>query len=168
MSEEVKVEFECSPHRVNNANVVRDHLTQTTNGFMPIGWRFKDAEEAELLIYIPCIPTEIHATTPNGKVRISWCTASSSTNNVKWFVALNDIAANSDSYDPAAWDMDTSGTDANNGAYVCNSVDVAISGPSLTAGRQLVGTIRRDADDAADTLAADVLLTSVLFVADKA
>ena len=166
---EIKIRMDDSPHRVNNANCVWSHLTLSNNVHMSGGWLMRNAEVADLNIDLPVpIPTNINAT-PNGKIRICWLTSSSDTSNaVKFFCGISDVVENSDSVDPSAFDMaiSTNVTDTSGGAGILNTVDVTVSGPTLSAGRHLIGLIRRDSTDAGDTLAADVYVTRVLFVAD--
>lgn len=169
MAEEIKIELQVDAHRINNANAVWDHLSLTNNKFVPSGWRLRDTEHAELLLRLPVIPSDIHTTTPNAKARIKWVTASTDVASaIKLFLRMSDVLPDTDTYDPAAWDMDVNATDTSGAAGRANSLDIAISGPSLAAGRELIGVLARNAGDASDVLAADIIITGVLFVADKA
>jgi hypothetical protein len=170
MAEEIQIPIMLSAHRVNNANAAWDHLTLTNNTRMEAGWRCRDDEIADIngRLTRP-IPSNINGT-PAGKVRLHWVTASSSTNNCKWFVYLVDGAYNTDTVDPAAWDDSLTVIDANNGAGIPNECDVTISSATLTSGRGVWLLFRRDATvgESQDTLAADVLLTDALLIADEA
>ena len=170
MAEEIKIAMRESPHRLTNAKVFWDHLTLTNNLWMPGGWRFRDGDHGRLLLYLPAIPAEIHATTPNGKIRIRWVTASASGNAIKLYLDASDVEPDVDSYDPAAFDYSNGLTDTSAGAGICNTRTFDLSTINLAAGREIIAVLRRDRQtpDASDTLAADILVTSVLFVADKA
>lgn len=145
--------------------MVWDHLVLTNNLFMPMGWRFRDGEVGDLLLRLPAIPKEIHATTPNAKLRIKWVTAST---DVATAIALALKVSDripGETYDPSTFDFDTTATDTSAGAGLVNEVDIALStggGLNLSGGRELIAFLRRNSG-----LAADILITSVLFIADK-
>ena len=170
MAEEIQIPLRLWPQRTNNANAAWDQLTQTNNNHQAAGWRCRDAEIADINAALSRpIPADIHGT-PAGKIRLHWLTDSASGNNCKWFVFCSDIAYNVTSVDPASWDDSISVIDANNGQYIENECDVSIATSTLTSGRGLRLLIRRNATagETQDTLAADVLLTEAIFIANKA
>jgi hypothetical protein len=169
MADEIVIPLKLWLHRVNNANASYDQLTQTTNNHMPDGIRLKDAETTDINFCLAYpVPSDINGT-PAATIDLKWATASSDTSsNVKFFVRCLDITYNTTSMDPAAWDDSLTVLDASNGAYVENSCYVSLSSTAVTSGLQIRGIIRREATDAQDTLAADVIITQAFLVADKA
>lgn len=167
MAEEIKIPFRCTPHRVTNPNCVWDHLTLTNNHFMVSGWRMRDTEIARVNLYLPAIPSGLHGT-PNAKLRVRWVTASASGSAWKLFVRLSDVLVGTDTYDPTTFDLETDATDTSPGAGRSNDFDFTITGPNLSAGRELIGYLERNAGDVADVLAADIVIPEVLFIADAA
>lgn len=167
MAEEIQVPIRLYPQRTNNANACWDQLTQSTDAHQPAGFRFRNTEIAEVNgdLTRP-IPSSVNGT-PAGKVRLSWVSASADTDNCKWFVYVKDIAYDTDTTDPASWDDSLTVVDASNGQYVENQCDVSISTATLSSGRNVRFLIKRDSTDGSDTLAADVILTGAIFVADE-
>lgn len=165
-SEAIQQPFELWPTPTTNGS--RAVFTFTNTSHYCEGWY---CPNAEAVVYdgrlVEPIRGDINGT-PNGKLRIFWLTNDTNTTNaVKFTVSLSDVAFNTDVVAPAAHDQASSTvTDVSNGYSVENSCDVTISGPSLTAGRGLVLRVMRDPGDASDTLAADVMITRVLMVAD--
>jgi hypothetical protein len=82
-------------------------------------------------------------------------------------VYCSDIAYNTDSVDISSWDDSLTVVDANTGQYIENECEVSISSATLSSGRGLRVLIKRDSTDGSDNLAADVILTEALFVADQ-
>jgi len=170
MSLEIESEFKASPHRVTNPRVIWDQMTLVNNLWMPAGYRFRDGDHGRLLLHLPRVPQGIHLTVPNAIVRLRWVTASASGNACKFYLDLSDILAGTDSYDPAAFDFSAGLTDTSPAAGRCNELDFAITGANPQPGRELIAVLRRDraTPDANDSLAADVIVTSICFHADKA
>ncbi len=171
MAEEIGVGFDVSRHPVNNPNGVRQRVTFTNGIFIPEGWLFRASEHAEYNICIPYLP-KMNAT-PNGKIRVLWTTAVAGTNAVKFYIKLREIIHNNASYtwDPSSANftasLDSSVTTSSLGAALPNISDLAIPGAMLAQGRGLVGTIRRNDADAADTLSGEIIVPKVIFVADS-
>ena len=166
MAGEIVIPFHLSPHRTTNANASWDHLTQTTNTFQPFGIRLPDALASNVNCWL-CrpIPTNINGT-PGGKIKIHWVTDTATGNDVKFFIYCSDATFNTTSLDPSSWDDSLTVVDTNNGQYVVNECEVSLSSTAQTAGLDLIVLISRNAVDAADTLAADVLVTDVQYVAN--
>jgi len=168
MSEEIRTEFRVSPHRTVNSNATFDHITLTNNLVNPFGVRFRNGEIADLILWLPIIPPEIHATTPNGKIRVLWTTSSSDVvNAVKFFLDVK-VVASGGTVDPAAWDFSTTTTDTSDGAGLLSLRTIDLTALALPAGNSIIARLRRDSGDAADLLGSDVLILGALFVADKA
>lgn len=169
MADEIVIPLRLWNHRVNNNNASFDNLTATTNGHMVAGFRFKNAEAAEVnwCLAYP-IPSDINGT-PAATIEVCWVTADAgTTDNCKWFVNVFDVAYNTTSTDPAAFDDALTVLDASNGQYKENKCEVTLSATAVTSGLMLRGTIKRDATDVQDVLGADVILTGAFLVANKA
>lgn len=168
MAGEIQIALKLYPQRTTNPNASWDQLTQSTNAHQAGGWRFKNGEVADLNATLSQpIPTSINAT-PAAKVKLHWVTDSATGNDVKWFVYVVDRVYNTDTTDPAAWDDSLTVVDTNLGSYVEHECEVSITTAMIAAGRNVRLLIRRDSTDGADTLAADVLLTDAILVADEA
>lgn len=167
MADEIQIPLKLYPHRTNNANATWDQLTQTTNLHQAGGWRFRNGEIADIngKLSRP-IPSNINVV-PAGEIRVHWVTDTATANDVKFFIYVIDIAYNTTSVDPAAWDDSLTVVDANSGQYIENECSVSIVTATLTSGRGLRMLMRRDSTDPADTLAADVIVTDVLLIADQ-
>lgn len=175
MAGEIVLPFKCEPSKVQNPRCVREQFVGA-NGIVAIPvWSFKSGETADLVVFLPAIPPEIHASTPAASIDIEWATLlTDTTNAVKWYVKLYSLIWDNASYtlDPSAADftagLDSSVTDISLGASKPNRCSLAIPNAMAVAGRGLLGLIRRNDNDAADTLAGTVGVITPLFVATKA
>jgi hypothetical protein len=170
VSEEVRIPLLCYPHPTVNPKVIWDVASELANNpFYPEGWRFKEGEQGNLLGCIDELP--ILNGTPAAKLRVRWLTPSASANPWKLYVGASVVIPDTDSINPASFAVELNGTDTSGAAARLNQFDISLSTLSgIQGGRALIFRFRRDRQtpDAADTLAADVLIKSVLFVADGA
>lgn len=169
MAGEILIPIGIWSHRVNNANGVWTHVTQTTNNFMPGGWLLPTDKAVDLngQITIP-VPNYVHAT-PNGKVRVRWTTASTdTTSSTRIFVKAKDIVVDTDSLD-GSWDDELYIDDVSNGQYKLNEGQVSLSSTVVGSGRDIILLFRRDKPGTgADTLNASIYLLGAWIIADKA
>lgn len=175
MSAEIIVPFIECPHRVNNPKVTRDLLVLSSQIVTVPIWAFNSGETGDLNVVLPAIPPEIHATTPNAKIRILWGTAlADTTNSVTWFVKLYSFLWDDATYtlDPVSGDFSGANglnsfvTDISLGAGKPNRCELAIPNAMAVANRGIIGLITRN--DGSDPLTGKVGLIRALFVADKA
>lgn len=172
MSEEVAQTFQISPHRTWNPRGYHGHIALANGQINPQAMVCRATESVEFQIVLPRVANDVHLTTPTAKLRISWFTdLTDVTNAVKFYAKLVSIAAGG-SLDPSAASftaaLDGSGTGISSGRGLLNIIDVAIPDALAVRGNTLLGTVRRNDGDAADTLAGTIGIFSVEFIADKA
>ncbi len=168
MAGEISIPFVMKANRTNNANASWDTITLTNNNIEVSGYRLPDTLQSDLSLFMARpVPTNINGT-PAGKVKVYWVTASADANDVKFFIYASDYAVNSGSVDISSYDDSLTVTDTNNGAGVVNEAEVSLSSTTQTSGKWIEVLLRRNAADAADTLAADIVVQAVLYVADEA
>lgn len=168
MAGEVEREFKVAAFRANGTPAVWDSFAPSAGKTSEEGWKFPSGGTGEVRVHLPRVPQEVHATTPNPKLRIQWVTDQAAANAVKFFVDLKVVAVDSGSYNYATYDLSTTTTDTNQGAHQDHQVDVDISALSFVNGDRIDGVIKRVDGDAGDTLSGDVIVPSLIFVADKA
>lgn len=167
MAGEIQVPCKLWIHRAINTRATYAHLVNA-GIHTPDGILMPNAGAADVngRTSVP-VPADINAT-PAGKIKIRWATTSADTSGTARFsVAVFDVTLNTTSTASAA-DETLTVTDASNGQYVENECEVSLSATAQSAGRVIRFVITRDPSHGSDTLAADVVITDVLYVADKA
>lgn len=167
MAGEIQIPCKLWIHRAINTRATYAHLTNA-GIHTPDGILMPNAGAADVngRISVP-IPADIHAT-PAGKLKLRWVTASADTSGTARFsVAVFDVNPNATSTASAA-DETLTVTDASNGQYIENECEVALSATTQSSGRVIRFVITRDPAHGSDTLAADIILTDALYVADRA
>jgi hypothetical protein len=154
-------------HRVTNPLATYTHLANA-GAHTPDGILLPNAGAANVngRLTTP-VPADINAT-PAGKLKLRWATASADVSGTARFsIAVFDLTVNTTSTASAA-DETLVVTDASNGQYVENECEVSLSATTQTAGKDIRFCIARDPAHGSDTLAADIVLMDVLYVADVA
>lgn len=167
MAAEIQIPCKLWIHRVVNTRATYAHLANG-GAHTPDGILMPNAGAADVngRTSVP-IPADINAT-PAGKIKIRWATTSTDTSGTARFsVAVFDVALNTTSTAASA-DETLTVTDASNGQYIENECEVSLSATTQTSGRGIRFVITRDPAHGSDTLAADVVITDVLYVADRA
>lgn len=164
MAEEIKIPLRVWPHPSTNANGGWTAPAATNNNHVAGGWIGRSGELVNYCFRSSApIPTDINAT-PAGKLRFKWFTLSANTTDAVTFTAwISDVVKNVDTYDVGTFDqVAATVADTSNGAGIENECEIAISGPTLSSDRMLVGVIRKETSG----LAADIYISEVLFVAN--
>jgi hypothetical protein len=167
MAGEIQVPCKLWIHRVVNTRATYTHLANG-GAHTPDGILLPNAGAADVngRTSVP-VPADINAT-PAGKIKLRWVTASADTSStVRFSVAVFDVTLNTTSTASAA-DETLTVTDASNGQYVENECEVSLSATTQSAGLGIRFVVTRDPANGSDTLAADIIITDVLYVADRA
>lgn len=169
MAGEIVIPARIWTHRTQNPNGLYLPVTPTSELHTPDGWRLPYQVAVNYNLALPGpIPPGL-AGTPAAKLRLHWFTASTdTTSTMRLFLYAESLVPNAGSLSISAWDESLSGDDVNNGAYIANELDIALS-LSVAAGRLLRFALKRDKPGTgADTLAADAYLLGATFIADGA
>ena len=156
-SEKIQIPCRLWPSRAVNTNASVAPFTISGSHFQPECIQLADLLDSnvELITLLP-VPAWVHATTPNGKLRIGYVpSVGSGTLKVACQAKAGAPASVSFSIS-SGWTVDTSATDAVAAANTPRTFDIALTAmaASLVPGNLVFGLLKRLAQtDAADTMA---------------
>lgn len=157
------------PSRITNPNGDWGVWTMTNNAFSPEGVVCPNALDTNIN-FTTCerIPAWVHATTPNGVLRVYFVSGASS-GSLKLFDRVLVVQEETTDLDGTTFSPDSNASKTVNATNRLWHVDFSLTSiaANLVTDRHLAGVVQRKAaSDSADTLEASVLITGISLILD--